>query len=306
MLADFELSEYIFFINFSFTVISIIMSLLVLVGVLIIWNKDKQGARYQMYLTLVNTTLALSYLLELIFQGAPGHLAHQMLRLSSFGQYLVPFLLSAILIQYLLYIVERNGYVTKLKVPAVLISILCTFPVFLNPFIHLYYYIDDANHYHRGPLFLLSQLLAAILICVMYLAVMHHREHLATGEKAALLGYTLLPAAMEIAQIFAKGLYLLELGTTISLVWMFMFMLNVQMERRVRIEHENNEMKMTLFLSHLRPHFLYNALASIREIILIDVGDGIDFTFEKLEPIREDDDYNNFRAYFYLLHGNVI
>ena len=29
----------------------------------------------------------------------------------------------------------------------------------------------------------------------------------------------------------------------------------------------------------------------IREILLIDVGDGIDFTFEKLEPIREDDDY---------------
>ena len=36
----------------------------------------------------------------------------------------------------------------------------------------------------------------------------------------------------------------------------------------------------------------------IREIFLIDVGDGIEFTFEKLEPIREDDDYNNLRAYF--------
>ena len=34
----------------------------------------------------------------------------------------------------------------------------------------------------------------------------------------------------------------------------------------------------------------------IREILQIDVGDGIEFEFEKLEPIREDDDYNNFRA----------
>ena len=36
----------------------------------------------------------------------------------------------------------------------------------------------------------------------------------------------------------------------------------------------------------------------IRAILLIDVGDRIEFSFEKLAPIREDDDYNNFRAYF--------
>ena len=43
----------------------------------------------------------------------------------------------------------------------------------------------------------------------------------------------------------------------------------------------------------------------IREILLIDVGDGIEFTFEKLEPIREDDDYNNFRAYFVAHYGKI-
>lgn len=43
----------------------------------------------------------------------------------------------------------------------------------------------------------------------------------------------------------------------------------------------------------------------IREILLIDVGDGIEFIFEKLEPIREDDDYNNFRAYFVAHYGKI-
>lgn len=36
----------------------------------------------------------------------------------------------------------------------------------------------------------------------------------------------------------------------------------------------------------------------VREILQIDVGDGISFEFDRIEPIREDDDYNNFRAYF--------
>lgn len=43
----------------------------------------------------------------------------------------------------------------------------------------------------------------------------------------------------------------------------------------------------------------------IREIFLINVGDGIEFEFEKIEPIREDDDYNNFRAYFVAHYGKI-
>lgn len=43
----------------------------------------------------------------------------------------------------------------------------------------------------------------------------------------------------------------------------------------------------------------------IREILLIDVNDGIEFEFEKLEPIREDDDYNNFRVYFVAHYGKI-
>jgi predicted nucleotidyltransferase component of viral defense system len=43
----------------------------------------------------------------------------------------------------------------------------------------------------------------------------------------------------------------------------------------------------------------------IREILQLDVGDGIVFEFEKLEPIRENDDYNNFRAYFIANYGKI-
>lgn len=43
----------------------------------------------------------------------------------------------------------------------------------------------------------------------------------------------------------------------------------------------------------------------IREILSIDVGDGIQFQYKKLEPIREDDAYNNFRAYFNAVYGKI-
>ena len=37
----------------------------------------------------------------------------------------------------------------------------------------------------------------------------------------------------------------------------------------------------------------------------IIVGDRIEFTFEKLEPIREEGDYNNFRVYFVAHYGKI-
>lgn len=38
-------------------------------------------------------------------------------------------------------------------------------------------------------------------------------------------------------------------------------------------------------------------VSAVKEIIAMDVGDGISFEFQKIEPIREDDAYNNFRVH---------
>lgn len=43
----------------------------------------------------------------------------------------------------------------------------------------------------------------------------------------------------------------------------------------------------------------------IQEILAIDIGDGIVFEYDRIEPIREDDDYNNFRAYFIARFGKI-
>ena len=43
----------------------------------------------------------------------------------------------------------------------------------------------------------------------------------------------------------------------------------------------------------------------IKEIFDIDAGDDIIFQFEKIEPIREDNDYNNFRVHFVAEYGKI-
>lgn len=43
----------------------------------------------------------------------------------------------------------------------------------------------------------------------------------------------------------------------------------------------------------------------IKEILSIDVNDGIEFEYGKIESIREDDDYNNFRVNFNAKYGKI-
>lgn len=46
-------------------------------------------------------------------------------------------------------------------------------------------------------------------------------------------------------------------------------------------------------------------VATIQEILDIDVGDGIVFEYQDIEPIREDDAYNNFRVHLRAKYGKI-
>lgn len=46
-------------------------------------------------------------------------------------------------------------------------------------------------------------------------------------------------------------------------------------------------------------------VSAVKEIIAMDVGDGISFEFQKIEPIREDDTYNNFRVHLRAKYGKI-
>ena len=44
---------------------------------------------------------------------------------------------------------------------------------------------------------------------------------------------------------------------------------------------------------------------TVKKILEIDNGDGINFVFKKIEPIREDDEYFNFRVHFNAVFGKI-
>lgn len=44
---------------------------------------------------------------------------------------------------------------------------------------------------------------------------------------------------------------------------------------------------------------------AVKEVLAVDVGDGIAFEYQSIEPIREDDAYNNFRVHLRAKYGKI-
>ena len=57
------------------------------------------------------------------------------------------------------------------------------------------------------------------------------------------------------------------------------------------------EVKLALLEADVNYKIVKEFVKVIEEIISTDIGDGIHFIYESIEPIREDDAYNNFRVH---------
>lgn len=46
-------------------------------------------------------------------------------------------------------------------------------------------------------------------------------------------------------------------------------------------------------------------IEAVKNMIAIDLNDGISFSYQRIEPIREGDEYNNFRIYLKAKYGKI-
>ena len=72
-----------------------------------------------------------------------------------------------------------------------------------------------------------------------------------------------LPAAALIVQLFAYGVYLLLITTSVSIMTMFVLIMMAQVERYCEKERQVSNLQADILLSQIQPHFLYNALTAI-------------------------------------------
>lgn len=133
-----------------------------------------------------------------------------------------------------------------------------------------YFTFSRENLYVRGSLYWLSQLVPVLIYGIITAMILRYSRYLERMEVIFLLSYVALPMIAELIQIANYGMALMNTGTTLALLLVF---INIQLEREFVISRQEAELaqsRIDIMLSQIQPHFLFNTLTTIRQLCEAD------------------------------------
>lgn len=154
----------------------------------------------------------------------------------------------------------------------------------------IYYYTPD-NVYHRGPWYPLLLIPPILLMVVNLIGVYRNRAALTHRQRFAFSLYFAIPLVCMVIQMRFYGLLLIVLGTSVAVLFMFVFLLIDQVERSIRQIAENARQKASIDVLQMRPHFICNTMMSIYYLIAQDAEKAQRVTLDFTTYLR-----NNFTA----------
>ena len=137
----------------------------------------------------------------------------------------------------------------------------------VTQFTEAIYYISEDNVYHRGPLYPILLVLPVLIMLLTLAFLLRRRKKLSKRQFTAFLIYLIVPMAAMLVQMFSFGLFFIVFGTALSALFMLVFILTDQMDRFVNQQTELARQKANIMVLQMRPHFIYNTLASIYYLI---------------------------------------
>lgn len=131
----------------------------------------------------------------------------------------------------------------------------------------VFYSVDLAGNYQRGPLYpllLIPPLLALLLNC---LGLLRRRGKMSRRQGIAMAGLLLPPLLCGLIQTFYEGILPIAVGIILGTLMMFMQIIQDQLDEYLEQKERNAQQEFEIRVLQMRPHFIYNALTSIYYLI---------------------------------------
>lgn len=236
-------------------------------------NLNREKRKWMICMQLSGAILLCSDAVSWAFRGYPGMTGYWVVRISNFLVFFFSDVMMAVYHGYLCcYLFAGDKDKTRLKrIKLVyLIAVLGMFLVVLSQFTNLYYFIDAQNLYHRNPAYVVA---SAIPMCGMIIdltLLIQYRCNVSCEIFVAIASYMILPFTAMIIQLFYYGISLINIAISISIILMFVSEMVEQNRELARQQEEAADLRVSLMLSQIKPHFIYNALTAIQRLCVKD------------------------------------
>jgi len=155
----------------------------------------------------------------------------------------------------------------------IIISAALCYATFLmivtDPLHKLLFTIEDGEFVRSGYTYYLSQICNGFSLVTSAVITVRNRE-ISMGEKLSLLSCALLPMAASAAQHFAHRIAIINVIIMIMPVVLFLFSYVKRGKELAEQRASIAEAQISLTLSQIQPHFIYNSLSSISTLCTID------------------------------------
>ena len=163
------------------------------------------------------------------------------------------------------------------------IQILC---IFGSVFGNYYFHIDPATgSYHRGSLYLMTGAVPAILLLICFRRIF--RSTMMPKEQMVLLSYPVLPILGSLIQVWYSRYNFVSAGVFISIVFIHT---NYFIKKELMISQLETDFERTRLRAlqmQVKPHFLYNTLASIAGLCRIEPDTAQEMIYQLSDYMRD-------------------
>lgn len=246
-----------------------IFSLIAAVCMYMSKNFNREKRKWMLYMQLSGAILLCSDAVSWAFRGYPGMTGYWIVRVSNFFVFFFSDVMMVVYHGYVCcYLFPEDKKKKKLN-RVKLVYGMAAFGmvlVVLSQFTNLYYYIDAQNLYHRNSAYLLASLIPMCGMIIDLTMLIQYRRNVSHEILVSMVSYMILPFVAVIIQLFYYGISLINIAISISIILMFVSTMVEQNRELARQQEEAADLRVSLMLSQMKPHFVYNALTVIQRL----------------------------------------
>jgi signal transduction histidine kinase len=250
-------------VNFSAAVTGFVIVLLGLFFTLTVSYLERWTRRFFIVLFSVAAAYVVSDLLSqvsLLFLGPDYSVLS---RIAVFCESLFSSMLMPMMTLYLLHCSGERRKRTPIFSSMVTLWLVYAALLIFTQFTTEIYSISRDNVYQRGPWYFVLLVPPAAMMALNLASLLVRRGRLSKRQRLAFAIYLLVPLCCMLIQMFSYGFLMIVIGTSLSVMIMFIFILLDQVDHSIRQQQENAAQQASIAVLQMRPHFIYNTLMSI-------------------------------------------
>lgn len=254
-------------VNIVLELYSVIVSAILLVVLRMSVDRKTRLNKLFVGMLALNIIMLLSDAGTWYFNGYVGPYNQIIMTVGNFCVYALAYFIIAVFTDYLVTYIAGRAKISRKIVYAV--YILCAAAIVLviiSQFNGMYYYFDDDGKYFRNDGYWFSQIWGIGMILIGMFVTLRYRKSLGWSDTIVLLLYGILPIVAMLIQINVYGLSLLYAESTLVMLIIYV---NIQVQLGKKFKEQELELmdsKISIMLSQIQPHFLYNTLTAISHL----------------------------------------